>query len=106
MENLEMPSCAKALCPFYLQAAFRFTDTCLLFVLFSICSWLQVGTPKILDGDMLAQFLELTSKQQEAVLSLPLGSLDTKSSSKPSPSSPIPVSQVVQLLERVHYALN
>ncbi|KAJ0028112.1 hypothetical protein Pint_36331 [Pistacia integerrima] len=65
-----------------------------------------VGTPKILDGDMLAQFLELTSKQQEAVLSLPLGSLDTKSSSKLSPSSPIPVSQVVQLLERVHYALN
>ncbi|KAJ0088978.1 hypothetical protein Patl1_32884 [Pistacia atlantica] len=65
-----------------------------------------VGTPKILDGDMLAQFLELTSKQQEAVLSLPLGSLNTKSSSKLSPSSPIPVSQVVQLLERVHYALN
>lgn len=63
--------------------------------------------PKILDGDMLAQFLELTSIQQEAVLSLPLDSFDTiKSSSKLPPSSPIPVNQVVQLLERVHYALN
>ncbi|XP_044508499.1 splicing factor 3B subunit 3 isoform X3 [Mangifera indica] len=65
-----------------------------------------VATPKILDGDMLSQFLELTSKQQEAILSLPLSFLDTKSSSKLSPSSPIPVNQVVQLLERVHYALN
>ncbi|KAF8398576.1 hypothetical protein HHK36_017507 [Tetracentron sinense] len=55
------------------------------------------GVPKILDGDMLAQFLDLTSMQQEAVLSLSSG----------SPShSPIPLNQVVRLLERVHYALN
>lgn len=69
--------------------------------------WLQVGVPKILDGDMLSQFLELTSTQQEAVLSFTLDSFDTiKASSKVPPSSPIPVNQVVQLLERVHYALN
>ena len=56
---------------------------------------------------MLAQFLELTSKQQETILSLPLGSSETvKSSLKPHLLSPIPVNQVVQLLERVHYALN
>ncbi|KAK1578692.1 hypothetical protein Q3G72_032416 [Acer saccharum] len=42
-----------------------------------------VGSPKMLDGDMLAQFLELTSMQQEDVLSLPCGPPDTvKSSSK------------------------
>lgn len=65
------------------------------------------GVPQILDGDMLAQFLELTSLQQDSILSLPLGSLDTvKSSSKQLSSSPLPVNQVVQLLERVHYALN
>ncbi|CAK7342213.1 unnamed protein product [Dovyalis caffra] len=66
-----------------------------------------VGAPKILDGDMLAQFLELTSSQQEAVLSLPLGPLDTvKTNLKPYSTLPVSVSQVVQLLERVHYALN
>ncbi|GFZ03684.1 cleavage and polyadenylation specificity factor (CPSF) A subunit protein [Actinidia rufa] len=37
----------------------------------------SAGVPKILDGDMLAQFLELTSMQQEAVVALPLGSPDT-----------------------------
>ncbi|KAA8518334.1 hypothetical protein F0562_015783 [Nyssa sinensis] len=64
------------------------------------------GVPKILDGDMLAQFLELTSLQQEAILGLPLGSPDTVMlSSKPS-SPPITVNQVVRLLERVHYVLN
>lgn len=58
----------------------------------------------ILDGDMLAQFLELTSSEQEAVLSLPLVSPNTI---KPKPSFlPLSVSQIVQLLERVHYALN
>ncbi|PON82419.1 Cleavage/polyadenylation specificity factor, A subunit, C-terminal [Trema orientale] len=64
------------------------------------------GVPKILDGDMLTQFLELTSLQQEAVLSLPLGSKDAVSSSSKLSPPPIPVNQVVQLLERVHYALN
>ncbi|PSS13770.1 DNA damage-binding protein [Actinidia chinensis var. chinensis] len=67
----------------------------------------SAGVPKILDGDMLAQFLELTSMQQEAVVALPLGSPDTVMfSSKPSSPTPITVNQVVRLLERVHYALN
>ena len=78
----------------------------ILFLVALLFDW-QVGVPKILDGDMLTQFLELTSKQQEAILLLPLGSPDTvKSSLKPHLPSPIPVNQVVQLLERVHYALN
>lgn len=63
------------------------------------------GVPKVLDGDMLAQFLELTSMQQEAVLALPLGSPKTVMLSlKSSPT--ITVNQVVRILERVHYALN
>ncbi|KAF3442807.1 hypothetical protein FNV43_RR16724 [Rhamnella rubrinervis] len=65
-----------------------------------------IGVPKILDGDMLTQFLELTSMQQEAVLSFPLGTKDTLRLSMKSSSSSISVNQVVQLLERVHYALN
>lgn len=48
----------------------------------------------MLDGDMLSQFLDLTSIQQEAVLGLPM------------PSKKVPtVNQVVRLLERVHCAL-
>ncbi|KAK1287153.1 hypothetical protein QJS10_CPB19g00837 [Acorus calamus] len=64
----------------------------------------KVGVPTILDGDMLAQFLELTNVQQEAVLSSS-GSSDRGSSSH-SANSPISINQVVQLLERVHHALN
>ncbi|KAF8022950.1 hypothetical protein BT93_F0461 [Corymbia citriodora subsp. variegata] len=64
-----------------------------------------VGIPKVLDGDLLSQFLELTSMQQEAVLSLPLCAPETVKLNS-VPFSPIPVNQVVQLLERVHYALN
>ncbi|KAF5181745.1 Splicing factor 3b subunit [Thalictrum thalictroides] len=65
------------------------------------------GVPKILDGDMLAQFLELTSLQQEEVLSFSLGMSERDSSSSRSVSEPpTPVNQVVRLLERVHYALN
>lgn len=63
------------------------------------------GVPKILDGDILAQFLELTSMQQEAVLALPLGIPNADELSQNPPSSVI-VNQVVRLLERVHYALN
>lgn len=63
-----------------------------------------VGAPKILDGDMLTQFLELTNMQQNNILSLePLDAV------KPSLKPLLPqfsVNQVVQLLERVHYALN
>ncbi|KGN59264.1 splicing factor 3B subunit 3-like isoform X1 [Cucumis sativus] len=65
-----------------------------------------IGVPKILDGDILTQFLELTSMQQELVLSSSVGSLSAvKPSSKSMPAS-IPINQVVQLLERIHYALN
>ncbi|KAG4130165.1 hypothetical protein ERO13_D09G126500v2 [Gossypium hirsutum] len=64
------------------------------------------GVPKVLDGDMLSQFLELTSMQQEAVLSFPIISPVAQKLSPKPPPSPIPVSKVVQLLERVHYALN
>ncbi|KAK9921586.1 hypothetical protein M0R45_030090 [Rubus argutus] len=65
-----------------------------------------VGIPKILDADMLTQFLELTSMQQEAVLSSPLCTQGTVKSRLKLRSLPVPVNQVVQLLERVHYALN
>ncbi|KAG2315580.1 hypothetical protein Bca52824_018702 [Brassica carinata] len=62
---------------------------------------------KILDGDMLAQFLELTNRQQESVLSTPQPSPSSlKASSKQCPSPPLMLHQVVQLLERVHYALH
>ncbi|XP_010498325.1 PREDICTED: pre-mRNA-splicing factor prp12-like [Camelina sativa] len=62
---------------------------------------------KILDGDMLAQFLELTNRQQESVLSTPPPSPSTsKASSKQRSSPPLMLHQVVQLLERVHYALH
>lgn len=68
----------------------------------------SAGTPKILDGDMLVQFLELTSMQQEAILSLPLGPpSDTVASNfKPPSISCIPVNMVVRVLERIHYALS
>ncbi|KNA08275.1 hypothetical protein SOVF_164110 isoform B [Spinacia oleracea] len=65
----------------------------------------QAVVPTMLDGDMLAQFLELTSIQQEAVLGLPCATSEVSSSSR-SPHSPISVDQVVQLLERIHYVLN
>ncbi|GAB4851486.1 hypothetical protein Ancab_030888 [Ancistrocladus abbreviatus] len=65
----------------------------------------QAGVLQILDGDMLTQFLELTNIQQEAVLALPCATAEVSSSFK-SPHSPLSVNRVVQLLERVHYALN
>ncbi|KAL2923938.1 Glycine cleavage system H protein [Bienertia sinuspersici] len=63
------------------------------------------GVPSILDGDMLSQFLELTSIQQEAVLGLPCATAEVSSSSR-CLHSPVSVNQVVQLLERFHYVLN
>ncbi|CAM8965598.1 unnamed protein product [Rhodiola kirilowii] len=63
------------------------------------------GVPTMLDGDLLTQFLELTSKQQEAVLDLPLGTPD-KGITSLKTYKPISMNEVVQLLERVHYALN
>lgn len=61
--------------------------------------------PAILDGDMLAQFLELTSMQQEAVLASS-GSQGTRASTSDSHHLFISVDRVVRLLERVHCALN
>ncbi|KAL5060463.1 hypothetical protein RYX36_032067 [Vicia faba] len=63
------------------------------------------GVPKILDGDMLTQFLELTNMQQNSILSLEPPDDMLKPSSKPLLSQ-FSVNQVIQLLERVHYALN
>ncbi|KAI9122007.1 hypothetical protein K1719_006696 [Acacia pycnantha] len=64
-----------------------------------------VGMPKMLDGDMLTQFLELTSMQQQAILSCePPDAI--KSSLKPLPPSHFQLNLVVQLLERVHHALS
>ncbi|ERN01370.1 splicing factor 3B subunit 3 isoform X1 [Amborella trichopoda] len=60
-----------------------------------------VGVPKILDGDMLAQFLELTSLQQKAILASEMPN-PVGTSSKCS----LPVDQVLRLLERIHNALN
>lgn len=60
----------------------------------------QKGVPRILDGDMLIQFLELTNAQQAAVLG---------ADASPPGSSltllPTPVSSVVRLLECIHYTL-
>lgn len=59
---------------------------------------MQAG-PTMLDGNLLAQFLELTSMQQEAVLTMPS---DFQSSRAPS----ISINEVIRVLERVHYALS
>ncbi|BAT86376.1 hypothetical protein LR48_Vigan03g291500 [Vigna angularis] len=63
------------------------------------------GVPKILDGDVLTQFLELTSMQQKMILSSEPPDI-AKPSLKPLLPPNVSVNQVVQLLERVHYALN
>uniref|UniRef100_A0A7N0UVI7 DNA damage-binding protein 1 n=1 Tax=Kalanchoe fedtschenkoi TaxID=63787 RepID=A0A7N0UVI7_KALFE len=65
----------------------------------------SAGVPAILDGDMLTQFLELTSMQQEAILALPPGVPD-KGTVSLKTSKPVSMNEVVQVLERVHYALN
>ncbi len=76
----------------------------------------------MLDGDMLCQFLELTSMQQESVLTEPQGiasvgfsaatslsslsSLSSSSSSSLSASGrSLPVDRVLRLLERIHNSL-
>ncbi|XP_038973265.1 splicing factor 3B subunit 3 isoform X1 [Phoenix dactylifera] len=66
---------------------------------------LPVGVPTMLDGDMLAQFLELTSMQQEAVLASS-GLQSTRASTSETQHLFISVNRVVRLLERVHCALN
>ncbi|XP_047329442.1 splicing factor 3B subunit 3 isoform X2 [Impatiens glandulifera] len=63
----------------------------------------SAGLPLILDGDMLAQFLELTSMQQEDVL---YGPPDETEKPLPSSKQTFTTNDVVRLLERVHYALN
>nr|CAD1818479.1 unnamed protein product [Ananas comosus var. bracteatus] len=62
-------------------------------------------TSTILDGDMLVQFLELTSRQQEDVLAL-TGVPSSIASTLDLQHPPVSVNQVVRVLERVHYALN
>lgn len=71
----------------------------------------------MLDGDMLCQFLELTSMQQESVLTEPQGiasvgfsaatSLSSLSSSSSLSASgrSLPVDRVLRLLERIHNSL-
>ncbi|KAL4578245.1 hypothetical protein LXL04_014365 [Taraxacum kok-saghyz] len=59
----------------------------------------SAGVPRIVDGDMLAQFLELTNTQQEEVLALPQNVFTSKART-------VNVNKVVRLLERVHNALN
>ncbi|KAH9329512.1 hypothetical protein KI387_001620, partial [Taxus chinensis] len=64
-----------------------------------------VGVCKVLDGDMLAQFLELTSMQQRAVLAAqPVLASDAANSHTLQRS--LPLDQVLRLLEQVHNALN
>ncbi|KAJ4801243.1 Cleavage and polyadenylation specificity factor (CPSF) A subunit protein [Rhynchospora pubera] len=66
------------------------------------------GVPTLLDGDLLVQFLELTSLQQEAVLMSTGGQSSKVSTSDVRPPrrpTPLSVNQVVQTLERIHYAL-
>lgn len=60
----------------------------------------QKAVPRILDGDMLIQFLELTSAQQEAVLGP-----DASAPGSSLTLLPTPVSRVVRLLECIHYTL-
>ena len=69
---------------------------------------MQVG-PTMLDGDLLAQFLELTNMQQELVLTSPSDNQSSRATvpdSSHSSHSSISVSEVVRVLERVHYALS
>lgn len=88
--------------------------------LFGASDWvLQSGVSRVLDGDMLCQFLELTSMQQESVLSEPQGiasvgfsaatslsSLSSSSSSSLSASGrSLSVDRVLRLLERIHNSL-
>ncbi|CAA7395356.1 unnamed protein product [Spirodela intermedia] len=63
------------------------------------------GVPTMLDGDMLAQFLELTSSQQEEVLDISRSRQAAEASWSPNPPG-ISVDEVVRFLERVHYALS
>ncbi|XP_039131386.1 DNA damage-binding protein 1 isoform X2 [Dioscorea cayenensis subsp. rotundata] len=63
------------------------------------------GVPIILDGDMLAQFLELTNIEQEAVLATS-SQLGTRASTSNSSGSNVTANQIVRLLERYHYVFH
>jgi splicing factor 3B subunit 3 len=63
---------------------------------------------KVLDGDMLGQFLELTSSQQQSILADQPGleSLSTFNLSLQTTSrGGFPVEQVLRLLERIYKSL-
>ncbi|KAJ7565692.1 hypothetical protein O6H91_02G071600 [Diphasiastrum complanatum] len=70
-----------------------------------------VGVKKALDGDMLGQFLELTSAQQEAVLNEQSEDVsDALSPVQPGLTPPLlcgrfPMERVLRLLERLHNSL-
>ncbi|KAI3798383.1 hypothetical protein L1987_33658 [Smallanthus sonchifolius] len=66
------------------------------------------GAGKILDGDMLGQFLELTNAQQEDILAVPEDphALYRPRSRRKPQLAQLNVNKVVRLLERVHCALN
>ncbi|XP_042465522.1 splicing factor 3B subunit 3-like isoform X1 [Zingiber officinale] len=64
------------------------------------------GVPSILDGDMLMQFLELTSMQQESVLASSGGGSNSHALASESHRHPLYSNQVVHLLEQIHYTLN
>lgn len=66
------------------------------------------GVSRVLDGDMLGQFLELTNTQQQSVLEDQPGleSLSSFSLTLRTPSQGgIPVEQVLRMLERFHNSL-
>ncbi|GFP84151.1 DNA damage-binding protein 1 [Phtheirospermum japonicum] len=59
----------------------------------------RAGTSKILDGDILSQFLELTSMQQEAVLASPRATPNPVMFISKPPSTPVMANQGPQSLE-------
>lgn len=67
----------------------------------------QAGVRKVLDGDMLCQFLELTSSHQENALTEQQGivSLGCSTLNSASLEGCLPVDRVLRLLERVHNSL-
>ncbi|XP_076946494.1 DNA damage-binding protein 1b-like [Bidens hawaiensis] len=65
-----------------------------------------VGAERILDGDMLGQFLDLTNAQQEDILAVPEDPLAMYRTIQKPQLKKLNVSKVVRLLERVHCAIN
>ncbi|XP_076905788.1 DNA damage-binding protein 1b-like [Bidens hawaiensis] len=64
------------------------------------------GAERILDGDMLGQFLDLTDAQQEDILAVPEDPLAMYRTIQKPQLKKLNVSKVVRLLERMHCAIN